>query len=157
MSKPPDVQIHKAVACPVVWEANRSSPHMLQTANPVASPVATSQRLEQAEGRAMQLGQNWEVAAWEMAHLGSCHLGKTLGKLSLGKNPLGKYLNLYKRVFCLNLKNRSIQCLFLWELSFFWKISTAKINFMNNQIKPYSYLVNDVKIRSISQIAKKLW
>ena len=34
MSKPPDVQIHKAVACPAVWEANRSSLHMLQTAKP---------------------------------------------------------------------------------------------------------------------------
>ena len=37
MSKPSDVQIHEAVACPVVvWEANCSSPHMLQTANPLA-------------------------------------------------------------------------------------------------------------------------
>ena len=28
------VHIHKAVACPVVWEAKWSSPHMFKTANP---------------------------------------------------------------------------------------------------------------------------
>ena len=49
-------------------------------------------RLEQAVGRALQLGhtwklplgilQIWEVATWE----------NNLGKLQLGKNPLGKYL-----------------------------------------------------------------
>ena len=35
-------------------------------------------RIEQAWGRALRLGQTWEVAAWEIAHLGSCHVGKNL-------------------------------------------------------------------------------
>ena len=35
-------------------------------------------RLEQAEGRALKLGQTWEVAVWKIAHLGSCHMVKIL-------------------------------------------------------------------------------
>ena len=35
-------------------------------------------RLDQAGGRALRLGQTWEIATWEIVHFGSCHLGKIL-------------------------------------------------------------------------------
>jgi len=38
--------------------------------------VGQAPQLEQAGGRALRLGQTWEVAAWKIAHLGSSHLGK---------------------------------------------------------------------------------
>ena len=33
-------------------------------------------RVEQAQGRALRIGQTWEVSTWEIAHLESCHLAK---------------------------------------------------------------------------------
>ena len=58
-------------------------------------------RLDHMGGRALQLGQTWQVSALEISHLGSCHLGKypwevALGKhpweVAQGKKPFGKYL-----------------------------------------------------------------
>ena len=52
-------------------------------------------RLEHAGGRALQLGETWEVAAWEIAHLGSFHLGKYSWENSFEKVP-NIELNTYK-------------------------------------------------------------
>ena len=60
-------------------------------------------RLEQARGpstaarvgyggRALRLGQTWEVASWEILHLGSCHLGKYPWEVAGWKRPFGKNL-----------------------------------------------------------------
>ena len=35
-------------------------------------------RLEHARGRALRLGQTWEIVTWEIAHLESCRFGKGL-------------------------------------------------------------------------------
>jgi len=43
-------------------------------------------------GRALRLGQVWNVAVWEIAHLGSCHLGKYAWEVASCEKPLGKYL-----------------------------------------------------------------
>ena len=46
--------------------------------------------LEQAGGRALRLGQTWEVAAWKIEHLGSCHLEKYPWKVATGEKSFGK-------------------------------------------------------------------
>jgi len=55
-------------------------------------------------GRALRLGETWEVTAWEIKHLESCPFGIILGKLPLGKKPLGKHLTLpgtTPRTYCI--------------------------------------------------------
>ena len=45
-------------------------------------------------GRALRLGQTWEVAAWEIAHLGSCHLGKYRWEVATWEKSFGKLPNI---------------------------------------------------------------
>ena len=52
-------------------------------------------RLEHAGGRALQLGQNWVVAAWEIPHLGSHHLGKYPWEVATFKKSFGKVPNIF--------------------------------------------------------------
>ena len=51
-------------------------------------------RLEQAGGRALRLGQTWEVAAQKIAHFGSCYLGKSPWEVSTWKKSFGKVPNI---------------------------------------------------------------
>ena len=50
--------------------------------------------LKQAEGRALRLGQTWEVAVWEILHLVSCHSGKYHWDVATWDNPFGKVPNI---------------------------------------------------------------
>ena len=51
-------------------------------------------RLEQAGGRALRLGQTYEIAAWEVVHLESCHLGKYPWEVDAWENAFGKMPNI---------------------------------------------------------------
>ena len=45
-------------------------------------------------GRALRLGQTWEVAVWEIAHLRSFHLGKYPREIDACKYAFGKVHNI---------------------------------------------------------------
>ena len=47
-----------------------------------------------AGGRALRLGQTWEVAVWEIAHLGSCYLGKYPWYVATLEKAFGKVPNI---------------------------------------------------------------
>ena len=46
-------------------------------------------------GRALRLGQTFEVVAWEIVQLGSCHLGKYLMEVATWENILWESLFKY--------------------------------------------------------------
>ena len=50
-------------------------------------------------GRALYLGQTWEVAAWEIAHLGSNRLGKYPWEVVTWKKSFGKVPNIVLSTF----------------------------------------------------------
>ena len=52
-------------------------------------------RLEQARGRALQLGQTWEVVAWEISHFGSYHLGINPWEVATWEKFFGKVPNIF--------------------------------------------------------------
>ena len=54
-------------------------------------------RLEHSSGRALRLGQTWEVAAWETAYLKSCHLGKYPRGDATWENDFGKVPNIHHK------------------------------------------------------------
>ena len=54
-------------------------------------------RLEQTGGRALWLGQTWEVAACEIAHLESYYFGKYHQKVDAWEHALGKFLTSKKQ------------------------------------------------------------